>query len=67
MSIFAFGKISRRPFAMFSATSRALSEPLNLSGAIKIRIAFDLITNPNLSFRAKRSGLEESLAQSEMN
>jgi len=36
MSIVAFGKTSRRPLAMFSATSRALSEPLNLSGAIKI-------------------------------
>jgi hypothetical protein len=36
MLIVVSGKTSRRPFAMFSATSRALSEPLNLSGAIKI-------------------------------
>ena len=34
----ALGKRSRSPVAMWSATSPALSEPLNLSGAIKMRI-----------------------------
>src|SRR5439155_4630824 len=37
MSIFASAKTSRRPVAIFSATSRAPSEPLNLSGAIRMR------------------------------
>src|SRR5206468_2891729 len=36
ISIFAPGSASRSPFAIFSAASRALSAPLNLSGAIKI-------------------------------
>ncbi len=38
MSIFALGKTSRSPFAIFSATSRASSERLNLSGAIRMRM-----------------------------
>src|SRR6266404_897639 len=38
ISMFASGSTSRSPFAMFSATSRAFSAPLNLSGAIKIFI-----------------------------
>src|SRR4029077_11212326 len=37
MWIFASGKIWRRPVAIFSATSRPPSEPLNLSGAIRMR------------------------------
>src|SRR5438067_8714341 len=38
ISMFASGKTSRSPFATFSATSRALSAPLNLSGAMRIFI-----------------------------
>src|SRR5436190_22347837 len=37
MSIVAPGKTWRNPIAIFSATSLALSEPLNLSGAIRMR------------------------------
>src|SRR2546423_4590883 len=39
VSITASGKTWRSPAAMFSATSRASSEPLNLSGAMRILIA----------------------------
>src|SRR5262249_1009269 len=38
ISICASGSTSNSPFAMFCATSRASSAPLNLSGAIKIFI-----------------------------
>src|SRR5467141_2971726 len=38
ISMPAAGMASYSPFAMFSATSRAFSAPLNLSGAIKIFI-----------------------------
>src|SRR5882724_1624745 len=38
ISISASGSTSRSPVAMFSATPRALSAPLNLSGAIRVRI-----------------------------
>src|SRR5436189_6060637 len=37
-SICASGSTSSSPFAMFCAASRALSAPLNLSGAIKMRM-----------------------------
>jgi hypothetical protein len=42
-SMWTLSKTSRRPAAMFSATSRALSTPLNLSGATRIFTA-DLVT-----------------------
>jgi len=48
-SIFASGKFSRRPAAIASPTSRALSVPLNLSGAIKMRTRYDF------NFRSKIS------------
>src|SRR5438445_10146018 len=56
MAVFPFGKTSRSPFAIFSATSRASSERLNLSGAIRMRM--------RQVFRLMRLHSERSAAKS---